>query len=669
MRQSTLVLDGVRFPLCSVNTLIIGSGAAALGAAVRLHELGQTDLLIATEAWGGGTSANAGSDKQTYYKLSLAGDEPDSPRQMARDLAAGGCMHGDIALCEAQHSVQAFYHLVQLGVPFPHDPFGGFPGYRTDHDPRGRATSAGPLTSRLMVDALARQVRVRQIPTLDRHQIVALLVESGRDGRRIAGAIAVDKGGPHASGTELVIFDAVNVVLGTGGPGGMYADSVYPGDQTGSIGLAFEAGAVGQNLTESQYGLASVAFRWNVSGSYQQVVPRYVSTDAEGRDEREFLNDVFPDMGTLATAIFRKGYQWPFDARRVDRYGSSLIDLLVYRERVRLGRRVFLDYSRNPDGGSRLGPFSIDLLHPEGQHYLRNCGACGASPIERLRQMNPPAIEMYRGHGIDLERERLEIAVCAQHNNGGLTGNLWWESNIRGLFPIGEVNGSHGVYRPGGAALNAGQVGALRAALYIAHRGRSDPRGAAALSTSCGDQIRRTMDLARRAIAGRREGRPSVAEVRRDIQGRMSRCGAHIRTPALVRRAVGEAWALYHELCERSWAGDPPDVPGVFRNLELCLAHALYLEAIDEYIAQGGQSRGSYLIVDAQGHPASTAVDEGWRFSLNRPGAFVDDHVLEVSLDEHRKVRKVWVKVRPIPRTDTWFESVWKAYREDKVIR
>ena len=59
--------------------------------------------------------------------------------------------------------------------------------------------------------------------------------------------------------------------------------------------------------------------------------------------------------------------------------------------------------------------------------------------------MNPAAIELYREHGIDLAREPLEIAVCAQHNNGGLAANHWWESvNIRHLFPVGEVNGSHG---------------------------------------------------------------------------------------------------------------------------------------------------------------------------------------------------------------------------------
>jgi hypothetical protein len=73
-----------------------------------------------------------------------------------------------------------------------------------------------------------------------------------------------------------------------------------------------EVGAAGNNLTKSQYGLGSIKFRWNLSGIYQQVIPRYVSTDQDGHDEKEFLNHYFPDMGKLATAIFLKGYQWPF---------------------------------------------------------------------------------------------------------------------------------------------------------------------------------------------------------------------------------------------------------------------------------------------------------------------------------------------------------------------
>ena len=121
MKKSEIEIAGIKMTLFSLNTLIIGSGAAALNAAVNLFEYGQEDIAIATDNWGGGTSNNAGSDKQTYYKLSLSGGIPDSPLEMARDLFNGGCMHGDIALCEAQNSAQAFFHLASLGVPFPHD--------------------------------------------------------------------------------------------------------------------------------------------------------------------------------------------------------------------------------------------------------------------------------------------------------------------------------------------------------------------------------------------------------------------------------------------------------------------------------------------------------------------------------------------------------------------
>jgi succinate dehydrogenase/fumarate reductase flavoprotein subunit len=657
MIEQTLTISGVSMQVYGVNTLVIGSGAAALNAAAALHNCGQADLAIVTEAWGGGTSAHAGSDKQTYYKLSVAGSAADSPRQLAEDLFAGGSMHGDIALCEAQHSAQAFYRLVQLGVPFPHDRFGAFPGYRTDHDQRGRATSAGPLTSHQMVQVLSREVTDRRIPVFEPWQVVSLLSDATGGSPRIIGAIALNLASCILGEPRFALFNAVNVVLGTGGPGGLYLDSVYPIEQTGSIGVAMRIGAIAQNLTESQYGLASIGVRWNVSGSYQQVVPRYISTDAGGGDLREFLNDEFPDLGTLATAIFRKGYQWPFDPRRVRGHGSSTIDMLVYRERVERGRRVFLDFTRNLDGGARLGGFSLEALDDEAREYLQTCGATGATPIARLAQMNQPAIDVYRGHGIDLHRDPLEIAVCAQHNNGGLTGNIWWESNVAGLFPVGEVNGSHGVRRPGGASLNAGQVGGLRAAMYIAKRRPSAPPPLAAFAAMAEDAITGVLRLAHETRVATAERRREPEAIRGEIQQRMSHAGAHLRRIEVARAAALDAWALCREIDRCSWAPDVARIPAVFRNRDLCLAHAVYLSAITEYLERGGQSRGSYLVVDANG-----------AFALNPPGAFVDQHILEMSVDQDLDVRMTWAPIRPIPQDDAWFETAWTSYRDGTVF-
>ncbi len=669
MWSSAALVQGIQFPVHSVNTLIIGSGAAALKAALSLHEHGQHEIAIATEKWGGGTSNNSGSDKQTYYKLSLSGAIPDSPLEMAKDLFAGGCMHGDIALCEAQQSAQAFYELVQLGVPFPHDRYGGYPGYRTDHDHRGRATSAGPLTSHYMFEALAKRVTERNIPVFHRHQVIALLAEQTAGSKRAIGAVALNLDTLAQANYGLVLFNAVNIILGTGGPGGLYEMSAYPADQIGSIGLALRIGAIAHNLTESQFGLASVKHRWNVSGSYQQVVPRYVSTDAAGNDERDFLNAYFPDMPTMAGAIFRKGYQWPFDPRKISGFGSSLIDLAVYQETVLRGRRAFLDFTRNPIESASFSEFDLSALPVEAREYLQKSNSLQARPIERLAHLNAQAIELYQAHNIDLTCEYLEIAGCAQHNNGGLRANHWWESNIRHLFPVGEVNGTHGVYRPGGAALNAGQVGALRASMYIAKKYPSAPPDVPAFASKAEQQITSLLEQVTKWSSHRAQAGPNTThQYAKDIRQRMSRQGAQIRKPDEIKGSIVDAWQAVKQIAGQVQIESREELPMAFRTLELAITHAVYLEAIGAYIDRGGASRGSYLILDPKGNQSYGRLGDVARFSITEADAFVNRFILELWLDSQDRLHQEWVPVRPIPTADLWFENVWKDYLEGKTF-
>ena len=449
----------------------------------------------------------------------------------------------------------------------------------------------------------------------------------------------------------------------------MYKASVYPESQLGSHGLAFEIGAIGNNLTESQYGLASIKFRWNLSGTYQQVIPRYVSTDKGGHDEQEFLNDVFPDMGKLATAIFLKGYQWPFDPRKVRNYSSSLIDILVYQETVLKGRRVFLDFTKNPSGSGILDDFSFDLLDKEAYEYLEKSEALLDTPIERLKKMNQPAVDLYKSHDIDITREFLEIAVCAQHNNGGFRGNIWWESNIKHLFPVGEASGTHGICRPGGSALNSGQVGSMRAALYISKRYAEDPPEKKEFMDSAEGQIRRKLEFAHKISGHKANNNTFISETRKEIQERMSACGAHIRDPKRIQKTVDEAWDLYSRLKNDMKIPSVKDLPDAFKNLDLCLTHALYLEAIKEYMEKGGQSRGSYLIMNPEGEKPCKEIGDEWKFLLNEEDSFVNNKILEIYLDENTNVKKQWIDIRPIPLQDAWFENVWNEYRKDNIIK
>ena len=335
----SMVIAGLTVPVVSANTVVVGTGSAGFAAADRLWELGQHDVVMLADKVHAGSSRNAGSDKQTYYKLTLSGGDGDSVHEMAQTLFAGGAMDGDNALAEAALSARAFLRLCDLGVPFPQNRWGEFIGYKTDHDPRRRATSVGPYTSRSMVEKLEAKVGRNGTRVFDNCRVVDVVVRDGS----VAGLLVLRTDIPHdGADSPWLLFRCTNLVYATGGPAGMYATRVFPNGQWGASGAAYRAGVRGKNLTEWQFGLASTKPRWNVSGSYMQVLPRFVSTDADGGDEREFLTDAIEDYGRLLSMVFLKGYQWPFDIRKA-RAGSSLIDLLVYRETVLRGRRVFLD--------------------------------------------------------------------------------------------------------------------------------------------------------------------------------------------------------------------------------------------------------------------------------------------------------------------------------------
>ena len=655
MKQGTLSIGDpqcgeLQIPLTTVHTLVIGSGAAGLNAAVQLRANSVDDVLIITEGLEKGTSINTGSDKQTYYKLSMCGSDADSPIAMAQTYFDGGGMHGDLALVEASLSARAFIHLVNQGVPFPRDAYGEFVGYKTDHDPRRRATSIGPYTSREMCRALIRRVEQLSIPALQGRTVVELLIAERPGSRRAVGAIAIGPDGAQE------IYLAENIVFAVGGPGGLYRTSVYPEVHTGAIGLALKAGVRARGLPESQYGLASTSFRWNVSGTYMQVIPRFISTGADGSsDEREFLPDYFGSVGEMNSNVFLKGYQWPFDSHKVIG-GSSIIDILVYIENVQRERRVFLDFRCNPTH------FSFDDLSAEARDYLTRSDALLPTPLERLRKMNPGAVQLYLEHGIDIGAEPLEVAVCAQHNNGGLAGDHWWQSvNTSHLFPVGEVNGSHGIYRPGGSALNSGQVGSFRAAEFIANR--------CADWTLPGDEAR---ELAAAAVKNMRawlarcpKAAPWQAE-RDELQARMSRAGAHIRRDADLREATREAWRQVERIEQQGCAfTDPEGMVESLKNRYLAFAHAVYLEALLFSVRNGVGSRGSAIVLSENGLRVHDGLGEEW--SIAPEDEDFRQQVLETVASGAASVTNEWIPRRPIPESDPWFETAWAEFREGRI--
>ncbi|MFZ2145769.1 MAG: FAD-binding protein, partial [Sedimentisphaerales bacterium] len=460
---------------------------------------------------------------------------------------------------------------------------------------------------------------------------------------------------------------------------------------------------IGANLTESQFGLASIKFRWNVSGTYMQAIPRIFSTDAPafscesksgGKDKKEFLTGFFPSMSKMATNIFLKGYQWPFDPQRIEPSNagsvgnppsagqSSLIDILVFNE-TQKGRRVYMDFLHNPIGSDSMDEFDIDDLEPEAKEYLEKAGALQKTPIERLAYMNTPAIEIYKENGIDLYSEPLEIAVCAQHNNGGFAVNKWWESNIPQTFVIGEMAGTHGVKRPGGSALNAGQTGGLRAAEYIANvygcelPDYPDPLPRLA-SGDAGASKQSEIDRQLSDIVAGFERYASSSDfepedVLDEVRSRMTASGGHIRELNDAQKALKDALKLYKGIKQKGFNSKSAEAfITAIRAEHLALASVAYLKAVVELLKQGSGSRGSHLVLSEDGieiHP--DVIDK----ATNKPLKFKPENeslrssILQIEYDESSPdlFRYRNIKLRPAPTERKAFEPAWMDYREGKI--
>ncbi len=660
--SETITIDGHELPRYRAGVAVVGSGAAGLRAAVESARRG-LDVVLVTASPYGGTSACSGSDKQTLHTVGTS-NRGDDYRACAAAIGGGGCMDADAAYIEAAGSIQALGGLQYLGLPLPTDRFGAVLRYQTDHDEAGRATSCGPRTSRLMVKVLAAEAVRLGIPCLRQCEAVRLLTTGPREDRCCAGVLAVDRS--DGDGHRLCVVQAGAVVLATGGPGELYRDSVYPAGCFGSLGMALEAGIEAVNLTESQFGISTRRqdFPWNLSGTYVQVIPYIYSVDPDGA-EHNFLADYYRTTRETASNVFRKGYQWPFHATRMQDYGSSLVDLAIARE-CAAGRTVYMDFNRNPEPGADGEPFSLDDLDDDVRAYLANNNALDASPIARLKRMNPLAIELYRMHGHDLEREPLAFNVNNQHMNGGIVVDIWNRTSLPGCYAVGEVAGTHGVTRPGGAALNAGQVGGIRCAEHLAVGGAAAPAG------ELPEEVARQVIAACALVASPGDAEaPSVPEVRAEIQTRMSDEAGFICRIDRIPAALAAARKLRLRLEREGFRPDSfSHVEDIFRWRHLALLSEAVLTVIDGYLARGGGSRGAraYCAPDGEGRVDTVQGPlDDYRFRPENPPH--REHKLVARFDG----AEVHLEERPLRGIEDldaiYFEKNWPAYLTDAIHR
>ena len=389
-----------------------------------------------------------------------------------------------------------------------------------------------------------------------------------------------------------------------------------------------------------------------------QVLPKFVSTNQDGTDAKEFLFDYFEDEYDILSKVFMKGYQWPFDVRKIDK-GSSIIDILVYIETNYKNRRVFLDYRQNPKNKD----IDFKKLSSEAREYLEKAEATFGTPIERLSHMNKPAVDFYRDKGVDLETEMLEIALCAQHNNGGLAIDSWWQTNIEGFYAVGEVSGSHGIYRPGGSALNAGQVGSLRAAQNISAKRQGLAADEKELIAHVGRQVIDTIKLGENTFSNEE----NIDDIWKQTSRKMSLVGAAIREEKNIKETAEEVLTTINEFDSIVKINNTRKLKKVYRLYDMLISQYVYLSAMDDYIKHNGKSRGSALYTDKSGKKPYDFLLDIFTYSLDVESNNI--MIQEVSYDNSgNKCDFNWRKVREIPKEDNFFETVWRGYRNNQNI-
>jgi len=563
----------------TVDVLVAGGGGAGLRAAIACREVAPNlRVVVAVKGALGdcGVTATARSDRMAFH-CTLPWTEPggaDNWKFHADDVyrLGGRVSDGRLAELQALRSAEAFEYLARLGVPWATAPDGRPEQFVTDGSAYARACHVGPDTAIEIEKALVARARELQLETWENTALVRLFERGGE----CAGALLA------RGADEPVLVRARATILATGGPGRLFASSVYPPGMTAeAAAAALDAGGELVNLEFIQMGLCSVKTGLACSGTLMRAVPRLV--DEAGRDVlATYLADLSPDA--RQDLVFGKGSSWPVS------YEDPCRELDIACAIALRSGRVYLDYSRDPEGfDARRLLRRLERWPLEAERLVRAGDTALLSPLSRLAAMNPAVVERLRSRGADLASgDRLEIAHCVQHFQGGVRIGPDASTALAGLYACGEAaGGQHGANRPGGNALLDCQVfgriaGESAAARALAGAGPAADPG---LEREAAEWV-----AAARSI--------SAADAERAMERVTALCDRAcgvVRTGGSLRAALEELRGLARTLVPREGARG-----GALLRAAEALGNLLFAEALLESALAREESRGSHLRFDAE---------------------------------------------------------------------
>ncbi|QZA79943.1 L-aspartate oxidase [Deefgea piscis] len=374
------------------DVLILGSGLGGMTIALQLANTLKVGLITKRALRDGGSGWAQGG-------IAAVLDGSDSSELHINDtqVAGAGLCDLDATRFIIENSKEAIDWLIEMGVPFTKDDEGqtsyhGFHLTREGGHSHRRIIHAADATGAAVIDTLAIKVAAHpNITVLEEHIAVDLITDKTSENRCI-GAYVYNK---NADQVETIL--AQHTVLATGGAGKVYLYTTNPDVATGDgIAMGWRAGCRVANMEFIQF---------HPTCLYHPHAKSFLITEAV-RGEGGILR--LPD-GTRFM---------PNHDERAELAPRDIVARAIDFEMKKGGFDcVYLDISYKPAAFVK-------------EHF----------PNIYLR-----CLEL----GIDITKEPIPVVPAAHYTCGGLVTNLDGQTDVAGLYGVGEVacTGLHGANR------------------------------------------------------------------------------------------------------------------------------------------------------------------------------------------------------------------------------